>query len=441
MQIRFDTEGVLALATTLDTAQLDGAAVSAEVDVGLDLAQLESDVAVRLLQLLEPWTQAAIILRFASAQISEAELDLEAVAAELGVPVAELRKQIETFGLEPDATPDDVLGALLTGFVPLPDNLRELFPELPPEGEIGQLDEALARLDDELLEKILAGEPIDIDALSDQQQEDIRTLASALGGDDLTIQVRKQEKYSGALGDDAYRTVTVDVPVSEADLNTVALFIDLRGERNLVLRDQAIELKNSSATLDRNNLDATADEFGLTEDELSLWLEATDIIAQGGLFGIPSTTTAAGTVTATTVQERSDRLNEINKELESSENVQRISNATGAAVTLGAGVPVAIVSLAAALGSVAAAPAVLGAAIVGAAVLTVDIVAGLFSFAAAGDVKRLEQERVEAELQQKRDDFNESSDRRDNLEREGHDPSIRDDDFSGDQNTGGNGLL
>ncbi len=54
-----------------------------------------------------------------------------------------------------------------------------------------------------------------------------------------------------------------------------------------------------------------------------------------------------------------------------------------------------------------------------------------------------EKEKAEKErqLEQDRRDFDNDSDRRDNLAREGHDPSIRDDDFSGDQNTGGNGLL
>lgn len=286
MQITIDTDGVTVLADRFDGGELEADEITPLITNALAFSELESDSPGRLDRVTDDWGVAADVLRAAAEAVLGAELDLEATAAALGVSVAELRAELDAIGVDPDANADEILAALATDFVPPPESIRDLYIGLPDPGVDPALDAAI-----DVLERIRAGEPIDTENLSRREQEALRVIASAIGGDEVTVRVTETVIVRGAQGDDDYRRVTKDVPITDRPIGEVADFVGGRlGAANDARPTRARTAADAQDFLDRfDTLTAQgasraeiAADLGVAEEDLDGAVAVANVAAGDG---------------------------------------------------------------------------------------------------------------------------------------------------------------
>ncbi len=470
MQLTIDTERATALADTFDVQALAAEELVLIIDRAAEAAELPTDSGRRLATVAQRWPVAAAVIRLAADGVEGAELDLEAAAAALGVSVAELQAQVEGLAGYAEGDRDQLLAALLLDFIPPPTTVRDLVPGLPPIGADPDLDDAIARLDPILIPLIRAGEDINSDSLDAKQQADLRLLASALGGDTFTVSVREREKYSGAGGDDEYRTVTREVPVTELESGVVALFVGQQLQRAATIRPIRVKLVRGAERFvsefealeaggaDRAEIAATLDIPEADLDRALVFSSALVGLNDGA--GFPDNLDPSG-VDVTALSFGPDDLPDLTDDeyravidelvvplLAGVTDLDDVEDRLDNLAVLEFGARVVefsanlVADVAGALSAVL--PDRFGGdfleAVSGLAEGIADQ-AGIFAKGFGDLIERVRNILNGTTVEERRRDFDNSQDRRDNLRDEGHDPSIRDDDFSGDQETGGNGLL
>ncbi len=184
------------------------------------------------------YDRVAVLLGAAIALVEDAEITAADLAAATGLSRAEAAAILEALAAEGITDPADVLAILIVLgpeptpaaiealLNPPPETLREVFVGLPPPGVDPRLDLAIKRLDRDLLDKIADGEPIDTDDLTDEQKRDLRILAAALGGDEITVTRTRTERYEANQGDDHTREVPYEVPITDLPIESVLVFVE-----------------------------------------------------------------------------------------------------------------------------------------------------------------------------------------------------------------------
>lgn len=445
--VGIDPERTRTLASTMGIAADDLDDLRAEVDQTLSLAQLDSTVPFRLAAEATELDKVSVVL-IARADLAQGlEIDIERLAEQLDVSSEQVADAVTAL-TNPDldasgASPLlSLVGASHYLFDGLPESSRDVFVGLPAVGQDPELDAAIGRLDSILLPAILNGQGIDPDDLTKQQRADLKLVASALGGDDFTIRRTRTEKYAGAGGDDEYRKVTEDVAITSLGPETILRFVELSLEDGAELRQASNEMRRVVGDgLSSEDAAAVSVALGVTEEQAGLIIEGSIILASfdagsAGDAGADAAADAVDTAARSGVdleqfRENRDRLREISDELsdvEFQDDVLSVGNA---------GVNLAAAALTAAAFFVSL-PASIGAALV---------VGTFYTWGRSSYVDtrleelKKEQEELEQQQQDARDNFNHHQDRRDNLAKDGIDPGVRDDDFSGDQNTGPGGIL
>ena len=272
-------------------------------------------------------------------------------------------------------------------------------------------------------------------------------VAVALGGADITVTRTRREKYRGAQGDDEYRTVTEEVPLTELGTDVVLDFVTGRLDQDASLRRVADQFGQLANTATPEFIAATADEFGLQTEDVETLVEMAELIsivgganssASSGTDGTASDN-VGGDVEGTqagdriSVADANDRLAELRQDLARSERGERISAAVGGTSLVG-GISF---QFAVALGGAVLNPAVWGLTILSG-------IAFLGDFFFASEAERLE-ERIEAdERARDRRNFNDrgQEDKDNNGFPDLGDPrdSKRDPDSNDPSDTGGNGF-
>ncbi len=293
MTFLIDPPLVRILITRLKVAADASLSEAAQLKRPLTVVGGDSAIPARLRQLADDYGHAADLLRLVLVTLDAAEIaagdlqraseldsneasDILAVLAAAGITDPNEIVAI-LLAVGPGATADDVEAHIVDN----PRSARDVLIGLPPEGEDPSLDGAIDRLDDRLLEALAAGESIDPGQLTEGEQADLRLLAGALGGGEITITRTRTEKYAGAGGDDTYRKVTEEIPLAESEIDLVARFVDANLEARHDLR-RGIAVVNRLSGGDPSEADpaAVAAELGVSEDRAdSIIAAAVDVSA------------------------------------------------------------------------------------------------------------------------------------------------------------------
>jgi hypothetical protein len=241
------------------------------------------------------------------------DVDVVRLAATLGVTADQAQGAVTAFD-DPDFDSDGFTPLLTLVardhflFAGLPRSLRDVAIGLPAEGEDPTLDAAVDRIDRSLLPSIVSGERFDGGDLSEQQQSDLKLLASALGGDAVTVTRTRREKYAGGRGDDEYRIATEHVPITSLGPVATSQFVGFRLGQDVRRRNAAGRLLRASADIDRSNLAAMAEEMGVSERDLSLIVGMADVLAATNRPGAGAGGLALGDGDAESFPDRGDFL-------------------------------------------------------------------------------------------------------------------------------------
>lgn len=219
MFVGLDPTRTRTLAQSMRRAGVEINGIVVDVEVALALSGLTSTVPRRLTIEADDLAQVGAVL-VARADLADGfQVDLKVLAAELGISRQAAADAVAALN-DPDADPDgtpllDAASANRSFTSDLPTSTREVMPTLPAEGDNAELDAAIERFDQDLLFDYLNGDGIDPAELTEQQQADMEVIAAAMGGEQVTVSRTRTEIYRGARGDDEYRKVTDEIPITD----------------------------------------------------------------------------------------------------------------------------------------------------------------------------------------------------------------------------------